>query len=239
MSYISMNVSEETKKRVETKLAELQDSMITDELIEEVFMQERKGIIRQAINEEMQRKGFKQIFASAIDNIINRQLHTAEEFLQKANVTSAECDIQRGQVWCNEGAKVLVMKTTPNTVHAVAYDYVATKSTTKVYLLTDFIKQFSRTDTNILQQTKFWVKADGTSVILVKPKDTRLAEFTDTGMTGEEFEAFSEKAINHAREILIEKECGLEKADESERVYWDTIETRVLIREYTPSITIA
>ena len=104
MSYISMNVSEETKKRVETKLAELQDSMITDELIEEVFMQERKGIIRQAINEEMQRKGFKQIFASAIDNIINRQLHTAEEFLQKANVTSAECDIQRGQVLCKPGS---------------------------------------------------------------------------------------------------------------------------------------
>ena len=59
MAYIQFEVSEETKERINKKMVELQASMITEEFLEEVFKDNIKGVLRQAVNDSIQRSELK------------------------------------------------------------------------------------------------------------------------------------------------------------------------------------
>lgn len=231
MSYISMNVTEQTRKKIEEKLEELQDSLVTDDVIEEVFLSERRNLVRSAINEEMQRKGFKQIFVKAIDNIIAKQLNNAEESLKVAYITSDECGISKGQIWVKDDLEVIVTGVTPNIVKYSNIIEGAAQPLTKLKTLHDFIKEYAYKGKNVLVGSHFWSKKGTDSVILVKDIDKKgLVSFINTTVLPDELSKSSsmyEKHIAQAKEKI---------ADET--IKWSNMELQVLLTDYCSSTEI-
>ena len=70
MPYVQFEVSDSTKLRIQQKFIELQETLITDEFLEEIFRDNIKGVLRQAVNESIQRSELKNaLVKKSLDHI--------------------------------------------------------------------------------------------------------------------------------------------------------------------------
>ena len=71
--YMQFDLSEDTVKRINKKLAEYQETLITDEMIEEAFKSVVKNILNQAMHEAVQTSALKKVLVEKAVKLLSAE----------------------------------------------------------------------------------------------------------------------------------------------------------------------
>lgn len=74
MAYMQFELSDATIKRINTKLAEYQETLITDEMIQEAFSSTVKNILNQAMHEAVQTSALKKVLVAKAVKLLSENI---------------------------------------------------------------------------------------------------------------------------------------------------------------------
>ena len=174
MSYVSLNLTDETVKKIKAKQAELENELIDDELITEIFMNERKNLVRQIVNNAMQSSDAKKTISGVINEQLDCLIHGLKTDLEQVRITTTELGIKIGQIWMLKSSpenEVIITKTTQNAVRYAYFNEDSNITEHSFVSVSDFIHNFIYTTTYLLEKGTMWFACEDAPYPFKEPHD--------------------------------------------------------------------
>src|SRR5574344_1484634 len=130
--YQQFELSKETLDRIQQKVNDLQNVLITDEVIEEAFLNERKNLVRSAVNNIFMQSDYRKCLLNRMDTIVKSAMGIPEAIVDDAMINSKECGIKAGQVWSCDDNKIIVTAHSAHAVTTMPYSLAQSRPTEKI-----------------------------------------------------------------------------------------------------------